>query len=204
MTDAPSKPGQDHEQSSVGSVRSASRRRLLQAGISAAPVVMTVASRPVLAITNPPGFCQSPSGAVSGNLSRPNIQAACAGRTPGYWKQPQHYNDWNGYTPTGGSATVFKNVLSPDLPVSNLTFLCALDPQCSGSGPPYDVARHIVAAILNNAATNPTTHVPESILPLATIKAMWTQYNATGMYSVSAGVFWNGDQLIAYLLSTVD
>lgn len=201
MTDSRKDPAKASTPPDVGVVCDVGRRRILRAGISAAPVVMTVASRPVLATTNPPGICESPSGFISANLSRP-AGSLCAGRTPGYWKQSQHFGSWKSpYVPTGGSATLFKTWFSPDLPSASLTFLCVLEPQCSGSGPPYDVARHIVAAALNNAAG----FVPQSILPLATIQAMWTAYNnGNGCYPVTPSICWNGAQIVDYLLSTMD
>ena len=82
MIDSPNSPGQADKPSNGGSVRSASRRRLLQAGISAAPVAMTVASRPVLATTNPPGTCPAPSGFISTATISGPPGGPCAGLSP--------------------------------------------------------------------------------------------------------------------------
>ena len=66
-----------------------SRRRLAGAGISAT-VLMTLASRNALA-----DHC-TVSGMLSGNLSRPDADITCRGRTPGYWKT--HPESWPKYT----------------------------------------------------------------------------------------------------------
>lgn len=72
---------------------SSSRRRFLKgAGIAAPAVIMTVSSKPVLA-----RHC-TVSGTLSGNLSDPDHDHFCAGRTPGYWAN--HGDDWpHPYTP---------------------------------------------------------------------------------------------------------
>ena len=63
-----------------------SRRRLTGAGLGVS-AIFTLASRPVWA-----NQCTL-SGMMSGNLSSPAAQA-CAGCTPGYWKQSQHLDSW--------------------------------------------------------------------------------------------------------------
>ena len=197
MTDSPSNPGQADEKSPVGSVHSASRRRWLQAGIAAAPVAMTVASRPVLATTNPPGICQAPSGFISSATTSGPAGVQCAGQMPSYWLNLNKISWPAGRKPDDH----FKDVFTPDLPHHDYKLSEVLDPQKSGSGSPYDVARYIVAAMLNNAALR----VPETTLSLATIKAMWTEYNnGGGAFSVNTSVSWSGSQIVAYLTSTMD
>lgn len=56
-----------------------SKRRLLKGVVTTAPVVMAVSSKSALA-----NFC-TVSGFLSGNLSNPNSQTYCGGRSPGYW-----------------------------------------------------------------------------------------------------------------------
>ena len=61
-----------------------SRRRFGKSGVAASGVILTLASRPVLA-----GWeCLSPSGFQSGNLSTHVQPPLCEGRTPGYWQAP--------------------------------------------------------------------------------------------------------------------
>ncbi len=56
-----------------------SKRKLLKGLVATAPVVMAISSKPALA-----NFC-TVSGFLSGNLSNPNSQTFCGGRSPGYW-----------------------------------------------------------------------------------------------------------------------
>ena len=73
------------------------------------------------------------------------------GCTPGFWKQSQHLDSWEGYLPTDSFNTVFG--LSG--PFSNsLTLLGALN--LTGGGP-NALARHAVSALLN-AASDPVNY----------------------------------------------
>jgi hypothetical protein len=63
------------------------------------------------------------------------------GCTPGYWKQPHHFDSWQGYTPTQLFSTVFG--VGPS--VSLLTALS------TGGGGAKALGRHAVAALLNSA-----------------------------------------------------
>jgi hypothetical protein len=194
-TDTPSST--EPPSSAIGEPR-ASRRRLLQGGLAAAPVLMTLVSRPVLAQST----CTTPSGYVSANASTAGRGVACLGRTPGYWKQSQHFDDWRPpYYPTnvpgpgGHKATLFDSVFAPHYPKK--TLLDVLDPQVVGGGPPNDVARHIVAAMLNVAAG----WAP--VLTVPVVKAMWSEYLNTGTFSPSSGASWNHGELMDYLLTTM-
>ncbi len=65
--------------------------------------------------------------------------------------------------------------------------------------PINDVARLIVAALLNAAAgTTP-------VLTTQVVKHMWEEYFTTGFgtFSPSSGAHWNHDELIDYLLTTM-
>ena len=71
-----------------------------------------------------------------------------------------------------------------------------------GEGPPNDVARHIVATVLNIARG----WVP--VLTIPKIQGVWQQYMSTGggvagYFEPTAGVKWYHDQIVAYLLSTM-
>jgi hypothetical protein len=65
------------------------RRRILKGAAVVAPLMMTVASRPVLGM----GARCTPSAWVSGNLSdHKDDRYSCGGRSPGYWKtNPQRW-----------------------------------------------------------------------------------------------------------------
>ena len=62
--------------------QSGSRRRLLRGGLAAAPVLMTVASRPVLGQT----VCATPSLTMSLAASHNTSVITCAGLSPEQWK----------------------------------------------------------------------------------------------------------------------
>src|SRR5689334_6221649 len=100
------------------------RRKLLRGGVGAAPILMTLASRPVLGQVQQ---CTTPSGFVSMPTSRPP-QTTCIGRTPGFWKQPQKFDQWPApYVPVttsgpgGKKATTFNSVFGTPSPYTNTT-----------------------------------------------------------------------------------
>lgn len=69
------------------------------------------------------------------------------GCTPGYWKQPQHADSWQVYSPGADfDATFGVNFFNP-----NLTLLAALE---NGGGGVDALGRHAVAALLNAVSTN--------------------------------------------------
>ncbi len=189
MTDSRKGSGNPGAPPDVGAVRNAGRRRWLQAGISTAPVVMTVASRPVLAAIE----CRTPSGFVSGFASGAPA-GVCGGGNPTYWVThrpwPSPYNPG----PGGGTPSRFNYYFDPDLSMgAGPTFVEVL-------GLTGTLQSYIVAALLNNAQLL----VPESILPKATIMAMWTQVNAGGFgLGIPGSGLWNAAQVIAYLQSTM-
>lgn len=183
--------------------RSEGRRRLLRGGIAATPVLMTLVSRPALGWGGGGGVCTTPSGFVSMPTSQPGKQSYCLGRTPGYWKQPQHFDDWvkpfYPTTTTKHNATLFKDWFTPTPYSPGTTFLDVL--KLTG-GPPNDVARHIVATVLNIARG----WVP--VLTILQVQGIWKDYMNTGggtvgYFEPTAGVKWYHDDIVNYLLSTM-
>lgn len=77
------------------------RRRLIGGAAGGVGVLMAVSAKTALGTT----VCQSPSAMVSGNASpRPDGPQPCSGgRSPGFWRNPQHFNAW---TSAGGYAAV--------------------------------------------------------------------------------------------------
>lgn len=65
------------------------RRRLLAGGLAAAPVILSATSKSALAAE-----CLSPSRVFSGNISPHGDSFTCGGRSPGFWKTPQHLPVW--------------------------------------------------------------------------------------------------------------
>lgn len=188
-------------QKETGLPRDRGRRRLLQGGVGASPLLLTLVSRPVLGN----GIqCFSPSGFVSMPTSQHGEPQFCLGRTPGFWRQPQKFNEWpKPYYPVAVKnhpATKFKTVFTPAGPYETMTLL---DVVSIGAGPPNDVGRHIVATLLN---------VKKGWAPALTlegVKNIWTEYMTTGgglagYYEPTAGVKWFHDQIVDYLLSLTD
>lgn len=190
------------------------RRRLLKGGLAGAPVLMTLASRPVLAGGNEAGgMCKSPSGFTSLKASQHRGEAICLGRTPGYWKQSQHFDDWTPpYYPTT-IANVHNATLFHGSPTAGAGFnigafgdmgatTTLLDALGTGgnTGDYVALARHIAAALLNAAkGWNGTP----SILDQTAVRKIWNDYVSLGYYSPVAGVQWDAAQIIAYLLTTM-
>ena len=191
------------------------RRAFLKGGLGAAPVLLTLVSRPVLGGQwrvvgggggGGGGKCFTPSGFVSMPTSQHGQTYYCSGRTPGYWKQSQHFGSWvppyypiTKSWPNKQEATKFNDVFSPSPYPPDTTLLQVLELM---GGPPNDVARHIVAALLNAAAG----WTP--VLTIAAIKGIWTEYMNTGggtigYFEPTAGVKWYHDDIVNYLLSTM-
>ena len=171
---------------------SASRRRLLQGALATAPVLMTLVSRPVLAKQ-----CQTPSGYVSANASNASA-VSCIGVSPDGWKNATTRDFPPGF-PRDRPFNDFFN--SPPYPPfegpPRTTLLDVLN--LPATPPIYDVARLIVAALLNVAAG----YTP--VLTTQVVKHMWEEYYTTGFgyFSPSSGARWNHDELIDYLLTTM-
>ena len=196
MADSPRKLGNGGTASDLGAIRSAGRRRLLQAAVSTAPVVMTVLSRPVLATG---GFCQSPSGFVSGNASNPGL-AICQGRTPDYWATNPNWP-----SPYQVGTTLFSGVFTPDLVPNGMTFQAVLEMDPTTSGP-VRIARLCVAAALNVAGGESV--IPSSIYTLPTIKDLWTEFASSfppGVFhpTTPTGPTWDEAEIIDWLSTTM-
>ncbi len=126
---------------------SITRRRFTQASM-VAPVVMSLASRPVLGQVNQ---CTT-SGLESGNHSGV-AEVQCEGCSPGYWKQSQHVNSWVIYSPTDIFSTVF-GITDTNHIYAGLTLLQVLQKVRKDSA---NLGFQTVAALLNAAALGPGT-----------------------------------------------
>lgn len=174
------------------------RRRLLKISVTAPPVIMTLVSRPTLGANL---GCDTPSGFLSGNLSRPYTTQSCSGRTPGYWKNHTGTGDWPApyypatITGTGGhQATRFHSVFSGSF-FGNQTFLEVM--QNSSGGGTYDVGNHAAAAILN-AAKGWTP-----VLTVGQVQNIWSEYLSKGYFEPTAGAKWYAPQIVVYLKTTM-
>jgi hypothetical protein len=175
------------------------RRRLLKAGAAAAPVVMTLLSRPALGTNITPGECKTPSGFISGNVSQHGNPQYCSGRTPGYWKN--HQGEWPlPYFPTtvagmgGHQATKFHDVFVGSF-FGVQTLLDVI--QNSSGGGTHDLGSHIAAALLN-AAKGWTP-----VLSVAQVKNIWSEFNTKGYFEPSSGVKWYAADIVVYLKTTM-
>jgi len=176
--------------------RRADRRRLLQGGLAAAPVLLTLVSRPVLGAQ-----CTTTSAKVSPGASGPgNRVAVCSGFTPGFWKQEQHFSSWpSPYIPKtvqgvgDRQATKFHPCFAGSQ-FGSKTLLEVLDPSTADRAA---LARHIVAALLN-AQSGRTP-----VLTVGGVKTIWAECTAKGCYEPTAGVRWYPQDIVAYLKTTM-
>jgi len=166
-----------------------SRRRVLRGGLAAAPVLMTLVSRPVLGGHTTTERCTTPSGFVSANASTAGRGVACEGRTPSYWKSR---SNWPApYTP----GTKFNDVFSNPA-YTAYKYKTLLDVLGMTGGPPGSVAAACVAALLNAQSqwTPP--------LQVSAVKDIWSEYSTKGYYSPCAGAKWNAGEILDYLSTT--
>ena len=182
----------------------AGRRRLLQGGLAAGPVILTLFSRPALG-WGTPGTCTTPSGFLSGNLSQHGNPTSCSGRTPGYCKQLQHFAAWPApYFPTtvsgsgGHQATKFHSATTGfnGTQFGTQTMLQVLETGGNAGG--YTaLGRHITAALLNAAAGL------TPVLSVTDVRNIWNEYVLKGYFEPSAGIKWYPDQIVEYLVTTM-
>lgn len=186
MNDIPNEPASASDRAALESKQVAliARRRLLRGGMGVAPVLMVSAPRSVMAGT----LCVPASATASINMSRPDLQSNCIGRTPDVWMDPSKTPTWpTGCVRSGSSATMFNTVFGAGGGYDGKTLLAVLKfPDSSGKN--Y-LARHIVAAWLN-ACSGMT---PDNVLGKTVVKRVWSDFVATGTYQPTAGVFWSAD-----------
>lgn len=164
------------------------RRRLLGGGIGAAPFVMTLLSRPVFGAQR----CAAPSSFASLH-GQPEV---CAGRAPAYWKDARRLDQW----PSPYRARTRFEALFALSPYSSATTL--LEVLEKNAGPTDDVARHMVATLLNIAKG----WVP--VLSIVSVQGIWRRYmhtgaGAAGYFEPTKGAKWFHDDIVMYLRSTM-
>jgi hypothetical protein len=187
MTDSPGNPDKAGAPRNDGTVRNAGRRHLLRAGMATAPVVMTVASRPVLALV-----CDSPSGFTSLNVSHPGHDV-CTGIGPAGVLAEMDQND-----KVKKFASIFPTATDGFGSVLSGVHVKLEDVIGHSSEAPWGLAQEIIAAYFNVA----NGRIPASILTHPAIMHIWHDYDLTGGYSPRAGAQWSYNEILAYLKTT--
>lgn len=177
-------------------VAGATRRRLLRGGLAAGPVLMTVASRPVMA-----QVCQTSSASTSMAGSRPNAMHSCvSGRTPKSWLRDESGS--SGYLMEAGGGTKDKRLFGSLFPngaeFATKTLVEVMkEGEAAGASARARVAAHLVAAVLN--AERGLT--PLEVVPIGKPQAIWFDYP---LFRPTAGVQpWTDGQIITWLLTTM-
>jgi hypothetical protein len=163
---------------------------LLRGGMAAVPVVMTIASKPVMA-QSMRGRCATASAFGSINASRPANVTRCGGHDPDYWRGSQHFNQWpSGFVPTstpnGQRATQFEDCFPHSQSYRGQSLLQVLSTTSQGRD---EIARLCVAALLNSVKGLTPAHV----LGPTIVRDVWTSFARRGYYEPTAGVRWYAD-----------
>lgn len=195
-----------------------SRRRFTKSGLAVSGVLLTLASRPVLGAVQ----CQSPSGFISGNVSTHGEILYCDGGTPGYWgtnvlppkntkssnyhqwpdpyvpgtlktscTQTQNPECWTGGTKFHGGVLGFGGSEYGDKSMLQVILL-------GGDVDSAQLGAHCVAALLN-AAKGWTNNV----LTESQVRGMYNDFVNKGYFEPTAGVKWDADDIVAYLVTTM-
>lgn len=169
------------------------RRRFIHGVGVAVPVIMTVKSSSALAAQ-----CFAPSAAASIALLHSRLdreQLNCLGRTPGFWlnaARPTHPNH-SYWVTAGGEGVLFSTVFGSGFDGKTLKEVMAL----TGNQDQWQLGAHLSAAYLNHQIG----WVPDTVLSLQDLRDMWAGKNGT--YTPTAGVTWGGEQIVAYLKTTM-
>lgn len=170
------------------SAKGASRRRFAKAAGAGTGVILTLTSQPGMATQ----VCAAPSQSLSLTHSgRPGQTVACAGRSPGYWKN-------NDAWPAGvdRATTLYGQVFTcgygSDYAKTPLKEMCS----------PCDFDKHMLGAHLTATYLNVLSGLI-SFLTLQDVKDMWNEVRSTGVYKPSAGVIWQKADLVEYLKKTM-
>jgi hypothetical protein len=161
-----------------------SRRRFLQGALAAAPVLMTVVSRPAW------GNVCAPSGMASGNASDPTDVSVCmTGDGPETWAS-RDVTDWP--APYDGPNVRFNDVFGTG---RTQKLSQVLDGTGAGSVPYTDFERAAVAALLN-AADGLMPYLGPS--PVAVVINIVYNILDNGSYEPAPGSTWDEPAALAY------
>jgi len=203
------------------SPRSGSRRKLLRGGLAAAPVLMTVASRPVL------GQMACTASAATSISMQSSINHNCTitrGLSPEQWKAlasqwPTPYSGKSTTAATSTTSAITAATTTATSRTSSSTGSHAATPfHCSltglgghvfsnrsmvevidvmQSGGLSSLGRYIVAALLNaHSGRTP-------MLSATNVRAMWNDLLHRGYYEPTAGIRWGATEIVAYIKTTI-
>lgn len=200
----------DQEQKIPKGAADESRRRFTKAGLAGSGIILTLASKQVIA-GGGAAVCESPSGFSSINTSAPGkTQYYCGGLTPGYWKTkntwPCHSAGTCSYDCGTSTCTSYKSDGTKFHSVFAVGAYCNLGSETmmntmwkEGNSDKYKIAAHFCATELNICAGK----IPSQILTKSTMLTIWNSYVTKGYYSPMSGVKWYGTDIVTYLKSTM-
>ncbi len=188
----------DHQQQAISLIEMrtdqkpgmSTRRGLIRAGLKASPVILTLASRPVLAWQ-----CKTPSAHASANLSNHAQQTwpdSCTATSTSWSNKCTGVGsakDACGATlswPTGVTKNTQCNTLMGSGSSSSITTKLA-----SGTG----FEKTLITSMLNVL----TGRVPGQCVTSQNIKDMWFAGNAGTGYQPSAGISWSKQNTVDFL-----
>lgn len=203
------KAGSSISGENTGSVGVSEKRRHLIKGIgAAAPLVMTIASRPVM------GAQCTPSAWVSGNLSdHGHTRMSCGGRSPGYWKTRGGRWVVTGFAPGTckhrAMTHVCRDYKHDGTPFhqsaggifaggffKHKTMMQVL--WLHGDEDPHKLGAHIVAALLNAAS------IPDYGMDRNDVMDMYRQLVTTGLYKPSVGDPMTAQDCVRFIQNTFE
>ena len=164
----------------------AARRRFARAGVGVTGALVTISSKAGMA----GDICTSPSGSLSGGLQsqKPGSVAACAGRSPGYWK---NHDGW-----PVNKLLAFGAVFTCDMgsPYNTCSLEDILKPKDWDKNA---IGRHLAATYLNIRSGR------ISFLTERQIQGIWDDLRV-GYYHPKPGVDWDAEDVVKYLKGTMD
>lgn len=200
------KSNQDHQQNpALPLTNGGRRRRFLGAGVSAAPLVLTMVSQPALGAT-----CFTPSRSLSRNtsVSQNGLFGECTGaESPGNYKAQQTpgtsaYHWPASVKPTDPFHPTFK--MGSEQGVSKFTkrengkWVSMSFGEALNINAPGQVHFHLIGAYLNKLGGNGAI-IPDVAITVDGILKIWSEYITKGFYAPTTGVQWGAEQIVTYL-----
>lgn len=197
---------QDHQQNpAIPLTNGGRRRRFLGAGVSAAPLVLTMVSQPALGAT-----CFTPSRSLSRNtsVSQNGLFGECTGaESPGNYKAQQTpgtpaYHWPASVKPTDPFHPTFK--MGSEQGVSKFTkrengkWVSMSFGEALNINAPGQVHFHLIGAYLNKVGGNGAI-IPDVAITVDGILKIWSEYITKGFYAPTTGVQWGAEQIVTYL-----